>query len=167
MKFWTIYNYIKYKLNPSEDLENIRSKKLWRKTNIFVNAKATEPEAGGSAIVLPVLLYRRAKNVQTWFLVLVVCTLSDDALSFYEVSWKYLERFSSYRMDRILWQTDRQPSTKTVCLHLFQGLDITRNVFVKHYAPNYRLVPTNAITLQNNPHTDELWIIHTCLHRSP
>ena len=27
--------------------------------------------------------------------VLVVCTWSDDALYCYEVSWKYLERFSS------------------------------------------------------------------------
>ena len=27
------------------------------------------------------------------------CTSSDDALNFYEVSWKYLDRFSSYRAD--------------------------------------------------------------------
>ena len=32
---------------------------------------------------------------------------------FYEVSWKYLERFSSYRADTIAWRTDRQTDRRT------------------------------------------------------
>ena len=32
-------------------------------------------------------------------MVLVFCMLSDDALYFYEVSWKSLKQFSSYRAD--------------------------------------------------------------------
>ena len=31
--------------------------------------------------------------------VLVLCTLSENALYFYEIAWKYLEKFSSYRAD--------------------------------------------------------------------
>ena len=40
-----------------------------------------------------------SKNVLTRVTVLVLCTLSDDALCFYEVSLKCLEWFSSYRAD--------------------------------------------------------------------
>ena len=40
-----------------------------------------------------------SKNVLTRVTVLVLCTLSDDALYFYEVSLKCLERFLSYRAD--------------------------------------------------------------------
>ena len=47
-----------------------------------------------------------SKNVWTRVKVLVVCTSSNDALYFYEVSLKYFKRFSSYRGDTILWQTD-------------------------------------------------------------
>ena len=38
----------------------------------------------------------------------MLCTLSDNDLYFYGVSWKYLERFSSHRANMIAWQTDRQ-----------------------------------------------------------
>ena len=52
----------------------------------------------------------------TRVMVLVVCTSSDDAFCFYDVSWKYLEWISSYSADRIAWrtakQTDRQPMQK-------------------------------------------------------
>ena len=39
------------------------------------------------------------KTVQTIITVLVFCIWSDDALCFYEVSLKYLEGFSSYRVN--------------------------------------------------------------------
>ena len=52
-------------------------------------------------------------------MVLVVCRSSVDALYFYEVSWKYLERFSSYRADTIFWQTDRRTDGRTDNIPLF------------------------------------------------
>ena len=43
-----------------------------------------------------------SKNVWAGVTILVVYTLSDDALNFCEVSWKHLEQFSSYRADTTL-----------------------------------------------------------------
>ena len=41
-------------------------------------------------------------------MIVVHATPSECALQMYEVSSKYLLKFSSYRADTILWQTDRQ-----------------------------------------------------------
>ena len=43
-----------------------------------------------------------SKYVLTRVMVLVVCTSSDNALYFFEVSRKYLERFLTSRADNIL-----------------------------------------------------------------
>ena len=40
-----------------------------------------------------------SKNVLIRVIVLVLCTLSEDALNFYDVLLKCLKRFSSYRED--------------------------------------------------------------------
>ena len=82
-------------------------------------------------------------------MILVVCTLSDGALYFYGVSWKYLLRFSRYISDTILWQTDGRTDGQTwdtvlvvctpsedalyfyevswKCLEQFSSLERTRN----------------------------------------
>ena len=61
---------------------------------------------------------------------------SDDALYIHEVSWEYLERFSSYRVDRTAWWTDRRmdregqtTQAKTICLHPCRG---------RHYDKQFR-----------------------------
>ena len=51
---------------------------------------------------------KNSKTVWARVTVLVFCMLSDDAIYFYEVSSKYFERFSSYRVDTIAWWADRQ-----------------------------------------------------------
>ena len=53
-------------------------------------------------------IQRNSKTVRTRLTVLVFCTSSDDALYFCEASWKYLERFSGYRADKIAWRTERK-----------------------------------------------------------
>ena len=47
-----------------------------------------------------------SKNTQSRVAVLALCTSSHVALHLCKVSWKYLQRFLSYRADTILWQTD-------------------------------------------------------------
>ena len=47
----------------------------------------------------PISKGTNSKNVLTKVVVLVLCTLPDDALYIYLVSSKYLEWFSSYRAD--------------------------------------------------------------------
>ena len=67
-----------------------------------------------------ILKRNNSKIVLTRVVLLVVCISSQNALYFYDVSWKYLEQFSSYRADTILgqidgwtyWLTDRQPRQK-------------------------------------------------------
>ena len=68
------------------------------------------------------------KNVLTKVMVLLVCRSSDNALYFYEVSWKSLERLSGDTADTILWQTDRQTDrdgqttkAKIICLRSFHN----------------------------------------------
>ena len=59
------------KQNPSQDLENVRFYKVLHKTLTFLLTSMPTPgptpmptlTQGGSAIALPVLSYRRAKNV--------------------------------------------------------------------------------------------------------
>ena len=62
-----------------------------------------------------------SKNVKTRAVVLLVCMSTDDVVYFYEVSRQYLERFSSYRVDTIAWETDGQTDAKTLSLHYCQG----------------------------------------------
>ena len=86
------------------------------------------------------------KNVQTRVMVLVVCTSSDDALYFYEISWKYLEQtlLCDGWMDR---QMDRQP-WQNQCLHPCQGQTFYRlhtNVFNHNY--NYFVISWLQITI--------------------
>ena len=57
-----------------------------------------------------------SKNTQsrvTVFKTLAFCTSSHVALHLCTVSWKYLKRFLSYRVDTILWQTDQQTDWRT------------------------------------------------------
>ena len=49
-----------------------------------------------------------SKNTQSRVTVLALCTSSHVALHLCKVSWKYLKRFWSCRVDTILWQTDGQ-----------------------------------------------------------
>ena len=53
-----------------------------------------------------------SKNTQSSVMVLALCKSAHVALHLYKLSWKYLERFLSYRADTILWQTDRRPREK-------------------------------------------------------
>ena len=46
-----------------------------------------------------------SKSINARIMVLAFCTLSNADWYLYEVSWRYLEQFSSYRADKILWQT--------------------------------------------------------------
>ena len=45
-------------------------------------------------------------------MLLVLCMLSNVDWYLYEVSWRQLERFSSYRADTILWQSSTWEITK-------------------------------------------------------
>ena len=62
--------------------------------------------------------YRTVKTIVT---VIVFCTSSDNAIYFYKVSWQYLDRLSSYRVD-----------TKFTSLYFQRG--ITQNCTYKSYA---------------------------------
>ena len=66
-------------------------------------------------------------------MVLALCTSSNIDWYLYEVSWRQLERFSSYRADRILWQKmDRQTlGRKTICLPTLKGGggDIIKSIY--------------------------------------
>ena len=52
------------------------------------------------------------KNIQSRVIVLVHDTLSECAFQMYKASSKYLLRFSSYRVDTILWRTDGRTQGK-------------------------------------------------------
>ena len=67
-----------------------------------------------------------SKNTQSRATVLALCTSSHVALHLCKVSWKYLKRFFSYRVETILWQTDgrtadRRPGQKQYVSQPYRG----------------------------------------------
>ena len=60
-----------------------------------------------------ILKWNSPKTIWTRVTALVFCTLPDDALYLYEIWWKYLVQFSSYRADTDAWQMDGQTDGQT------------------------------------------------------
>ena len=79
-----------------------------------------------------------SKNMQSRVTVLTLCTSSHVALHLYKVSWKYLKRFSSYRLDTILWRMDNP-----------KGGDITIEISKHAYICGRCLFPTFYLMTNN------------------